>query len=137
MPKRLSGPVRMSPFARLLGLSFSEDESRSNQCLMKVEEKVLNVSGNVHGGALYALADVSMGKELYDHIADDEMIATVEMKINYLVAVSSGVLTGEANLIHKGRTLAVLEADIKCEGRLIAKAMGTFRISKISKAKAD
>src|SRR4030042_2916169 len=103
MPKRLSGPVRMSPFARLLGLSFSEDENRSNQCLMKVEEKVLNVGGNVHGGALYALADVSMGKELYDHIADDERIATVEMKINYLVAVSSGVLTGEANLIHKGR----------------------------------
>lgn len=134
MPK-LSGPVRMSPFARLLGLTFSEEEGRSNQCIMRVEERVHNVAGNAHGGALYALADVSMGKALWDHIADDERIATVEMKINYFVAVPSGVVTAEARLIHKGRRLAVLESDIECEGRLVAKAVGTFYISKTSRGK--
>jgi acyl-CoA thioesterase len=71
-----------------------------------------------------------MGYALFDHLREDERIATVEMKINYVAAVSSGVLTAEAKLINRTRNLAVLESRVECAGNLVAKAMGTFYISK-------
>jgi acyl-CoA thioesterase len=121
-------PARISPFAKLVGLSFPE--TGGPQCELKIEEKVLNVYGTVHGGAISTLADVSMGYALFDHLREDERIATVEMKINYVAAVSSGALTAEAKLVNRTRNLAVLESRVECSGKLVAKAMGTFYISK-------
>jgi len=128
MATRGHRPDRISPFAKLAGLSFPE--TGGPQCEMKIEEKVLNVYGTVHGGAISTLADVSMGYALFDHLREDERLATVEMKINYLAAVSSGTLTAEAKLVSRSRNLAVLESRVECGGNLVAKAMGTFYISK-------
>jgi acyl-CoA thioesterase len=131
MTKDTALPARISQFARSVGLKFSRSESGTPQCILEIHEGALNVNGTVHGGALYTLIDVSMGWLLFDHLRKDERIATVEMKINYLTAVSSGVLVAEAKLIHRSKRLAVLESQIECEGCLIAKAMGTFYISTI------
>ena len=121
-------PDIISPFAKLVGLSFPE--TGGPQCEMRIEEKVLNVFGTVHGGAISTMADVSMGYALFDHLREDERLATLEMKINYIAAVSSGVLTAEAKLVNRTRNLAVLESRVECGGKLVAKAMGTFYISK-------
>lgn len=123
-------PDRTSPFAKLVGLSFPE--AAGHHCEMKIEEKVLNVYGTVHGGAISTLADVSMGYALFGHLREDERLVTLEMKINYIAAVSAGVLTAEAKLVNRTRNLAVLESRVECGGRLVAKAMGTFYISKKS-----
>jgi len=128
MATRGHRPDRISPFAKLVGLNFPE--TGGPQCEMKIEEKVLNVYGTVHGGAISTLADVSMGYALFDHLREDERLATVEMKINYVAAVSSGVLTAEAKLVNRTRNLAVLESRVECGGNIVAKAMGTFYISK-------
>lgn len=128
MPTRKRRPESISPFAKLVGLSFPD--SGGPQCEMKIEEKVLNVYGTVHGGAISTLADVSMGYALFDHLREDERLATVEMKINYVAAVSSGILTAEATLVNRTRNLAVLETRVECSGKLVARAMGTFYISK-------
>ena len=132
MAKSQRRPDRVSPFARLLGLSFTEAEDGGYQCVLKIDEKVLNVYGTVHGGTLSTLADVTMGWALFDYLREDERLATVEMKINYFLAVSSGTLVAEAKLINKTRNLAVLESTVRCGGRLVAKAMGTFYISKVA-----
>jgi acyl-CoA thioesterase len=128
MAARGHRPDRISPFAKLVGLSFPEADGP--QCELKIEEKVLNVYGTVHGGAISTLADISMGYALFDLLREDERLATVEMKINYLTAVSSGVLTAEARLVNRTRNLAVLESRVECGGKLVAKAMGTFYISR-------
>lgn len=129
MEKKTASPGIISPFASSVGLRFSRSESGVPQCILEIKQGALNVNGTVHGGALYTLIDVSMGWLLFDHLRKDERIATVEMKINYLKAVSSGVLITEAKLIHKSKRLAVLESEIRREGDLIAKAIGTFYIS--------
>ena len=128
MTSRDHRPDRISPFAKLVGLSFPESDGP--QCELKIEEKVLNVYGTVHGGAISTLADISMGYALFGHLREDERLATVEMKINYVAAVSSGVLTAEAKLVNRTRNLAVLESRVECSGKLVAKAIGTFYISK-------
>lgn len=130
MASRGHRPDRISPFAKLVGLDFPETDGP--QCELKIEEKVLNVYGTVHGGAISTLADISMGYALFDYLRDDERLATVEMKINYIAAVSSGVLTAEARLLNKTRNIAVLESRVECGGKLVAKAVGTFYISRKS-----
>ncbi len=124
-------PDKISPFARLVGLTFPEGVE--TQCTLAIDEKVLNVYGTVHGGAISTLADVSMGYALFDHLREDERLTTVEMKINYVAAVSSGTLTAEAKLISRTRNLAVLESRIECGDRIVAKAIGTFYISRKSR----
>jgi len=128
MAARGHRPDRISPFANLVGLSFPE--TGGPQCELKIEDKVLNVYGTVHGGAISTLADISMGYALFGYLREDERLATVEMKINYIAAVSSGVLNAEAKLVNRSRNLAVLESRVECGGKLVAKAMGTFYISR-------
>jgi acyl-CoA thioesterase len=72
-----------------------------------------------------------MGAALYSDLAEDELCATVEIKIAYFVAVTSGTLTCDTKVIHRSRRIAVLESEVKNNGRLTAKAMGTFSVSKV------
>jgi acyl-CoA thioesterase len=134
MKNTSASPARISPFARLVGLQFSRGDDETPQCSLDIGDRVLNVNGTVHGGAIHTLIDVSMGWFLFDQLREDERIATVEVKINYLAAVSSGVLVARAKLIHRSRRLAVLESQVDCEGQIIAKAMGTFYVSRTRKA---
>jgi uncharacterized protein (TIGR00369 family) len=127
MPDRPPLPQRLSPFARFVGLKPHREKGTS-QCLLKLNDKLLNVNGTVHGGVISTLADVSMGWEVFEHLSERESITTIEMNINYFAAVSSGTLVAEANLLHRSRKLAVLESRITCGNLLVAKATGTFYV---------
>ncbi len=128
MPAARRRPEITSPFARLVGLGFPYDSGP--QCQMKIEEKVLNVYGTVHGGAISTMADVSMGYVVFENLREDERLTTLEMKINYIAAVSSGTLTAQARLIRRTRNLAVVESRVECDGQLVAIALGTYYLSK-------
>lgn len=119
------------PFAELIGLNFSRSKKGYSQCILEVNEKLLNPHNVLHGGVIYSMADTGMGMALYPYLDKDELCATIEIKIVYFIAVASGVLTCKTKLIHKGKRIAVLESEIKGDGRLIAKAMGTYSIFKV------
>jgi len=127
MPAARRRPEVTSPFARLVGLGFPDG---GPQCQLKIEDKVLNVYGTVHGGAISTMADVSMGYAVFENLRDDERLTTLEMKINYIAAVSSGLLTAQARLIRRTRNLAVVESRVECGGQLVAIALGTYYLSK-------
>ncbi len=131
MPKKFpleSGPF--NPFGELIGLNFSECKNGFSRCALEVTEKLFNPNKVLHGGVVYSLADTGMGAALYSDLAEDELCATVEIKIAYFVAVTSGTLTCETRVIHRSRRIAVLESEVRNNGRLTAKAMGTFSVSK-------
>ncbi len=132
MPKKF--PLKsegFNPFGELIGLNFSECKKGYSRCALEVNDKLLNPHKVLHGGVVYSLADTGMGAALYSDLDDDELCATVEIKIVYFVAVTSGTLTCETKVIHRSKRIAVLESEIKNDGRLTAKAMGTFSISKV------
>ena len=132
MPKKFpleSGPF--NPFGALIGLNFSECKNGYSRCTLEVNEKLFNPHKVLHGGVVYSLADTGMGAALYSDLAEDELCATVEIKIAYFVAVTSGTLTCETRVIHRSRRIAVLESEVRNNGRLAAKAMGTFSVSKV------
>ncbi|MFQ5925594.1 MAG: PaaI family thioesterase [Dehalococcoidia bacterium] len=118
------------PFGELIGLNFSRCKKGYSHCVLEVNEKLLNPYKVLHGGVIYSMADTGMGGALYSYLDEDELCTTLEIKIVYFTAVASGILTCETKLIHKGRKIAVLESEIKGDGRPIAKAIGIFSISK-------
>ncbi len=119
------------PFGELIGLNFSKSKKGYSECVLEINGRLLNPHQVVHGGVIYSMADTGMGMALYPYLNEDELCATVEIKIVYFIAVASGVLTCETKLIHKGKRIAVLESEIKGDGRLIAKAMGTYSIFRV------
>ena len=120
----------ISPFCDLIGLNFSKCEVGYSKCILEVNEQLLNTHKVVHGGVIYSMADTGMGGALYASLNEDEICATVELKINYLKPVRAGILICEKKVIQKSKNIAVFESEIKNDDILIAKAMGTFTIFK-------
>ncbi|MEN6461208.1 MAG: PaaI family thioesterase [Syntrophomonas sp.] len=83
--------------------------------------------GRVHGGTIASLADTVMGAAAAT-IGYGQIYRTVEMKLNYLAPVfEEAVLTAEGRVVHPGKSLAVVEANLfNNEGKLVARSMGTF-----------
>jgi len=131
MPKEFPlEPRGFNPFGELIGLSFSQCEKGFSRCALRVTDRLLNPHRVLHGGVIYSLADTGMGGALYTDLDEDESCATVQIDIFYLAAVTSGTLTCETKLVHRGRSVAVLESEIANDGRLIAKALGTYSVFK-------
>ena len=127
MPQELEG---FNPFGDLIGLAFTRMDKGCSQCVLEVDEKLLNPFRILHGGATYTMADTGMGAALLYCIGDDELCSTIEIKIVYFKSVKSGTLTCDTKVIHKGKRIATLESEIKHEGHLVAKALGTWSIYK-------
>lgn len=131
MPKEFSlNKPGFHPFAELIGLNFTSIEDGHSQCILEVNGKLLNPHNVLHGGVIYSMADTGMGTALYTRLNEGEMCATVEIKIVYLAAVPSGTLTCNTRLIQRTKSIAVLESEIENNGKLVAKAMGTYSIFK-------
>lgn len=101
---------------------------------MRVAERHKQVHGVVHGGVLAALADTAGGLATYMSVPRGSRVATVEMKMNYLEPVEKGTVVADARVIRVGKTLAVVECDLRDEiERLVGKALMTFSIGPVER----
>ena len=123
--------MRNAPYVEDMGLKFPKIES--GYCLgkAKVTDKMLNNYGNVHGGVLFTMADACSGAAAFFALGENELCRTIELKINYMKPVLSGELICEGKVSNKSSNLAVVEAEITNNGKLIAKTLGTYFIQKI------
>jgi len=116
------------PFAELIDLRYLEHGPGHSRCSLTVAEKHRNPNQVVHGAVLFALADVGMGAAVQPTLAEGELCATVEIKINYFKPVHDGEMVCTTTLVNRGKTLANLDASIHCGGHLVAKANGSYAI---------
>jgi len=119
------------PFAELIGLKVTKSKKGYSECVLAINERLLNPHNVVHGGIIYSMADTGMGAALYPSLGKNELCATVEIKIVYFMAIASGIITCKTKFIHKGKRIAALESEIESDGCLIAKATGTYSIFKV------
>lgn len=119
----------LHPFAATLGLSIDEQYAGYSRCSLSLQpERHHNPHEVAHGAVLYALADTGMGAALYPTLSNEEICATIEIKINYFRAVREGDLVCVTELLNRGRTIANLEARLYLGGTLVAQANGNFAI---------
>lgn len=124
---------RKHPFADLIGFHITEQRDGYAASAIDVTDIHINVNGVVHGAVVYAMADTTMGATLHQGMADDEICATIEIKINYYKPVFGGKLTCESTLINRGKRIANVEASVYNDGTLVSKANGNFAIFKPGK----
>lgn len=111
--------------ATFLGIEHVEVGAGSLHAQVMVRPELLTPFGNLHGGVLAALCDHVLGTVLYPVIPRGAWAATTEFKINYLAAVTTGVLDAHAAIVSLTRRTAVVRIDVENEGRLVCAAQGT------------
>jgi acyl-CoA thioesterase len=118
------------PFADLLDMQSVEQRPGFGRMRLEVGPQHLNPHRVAHGAVLYALADTGMGLALYPTLADGEICATIEIKINYFKPVHAGVLDCVTELVNRGRSVAHLESRLYVGDVLVASASGNYAIFK-------
>ena len=78
----------------------------------------------------WLLPVTGMGAAVYTCLNEDELCATVEIKIVYMAPVTSGRLTCDTEVVHLGKRIVMLESEVKNGDRIVAKATGTYSLFK-------
>ena len=116
------------PFADLIDLRIEEQRAGFCKLSITVTEQHLNPHNVVHGAVIYAMADTGMGLAIYPTLSEGEICATIEIKINYFKAISSGVIVCTTEMVNRGKTVANLESRAYLGDLLIAQANGNDMI---------
>jgi uncharacterized protein (TIGR00369 family) len=114
-------------------LSYGNGESRFR---MEAGERHHNPMGTVHGGILCTLADSAMGMAFASTLLPGETFATLELKMNFLRPVFAGELFADAKVVHRGRSVGMVECNVAAEdGKLVARAVSTCSVLRGDMAK--
>jgi len=82
--------------------------------------------GILHGGALMALADGTAGWCAFLNLPEGATTTTIESKTNFLRAVRNGVVEARARPLHAGRTVIVIDTELRDDGeKLVARVTQT------------
>jgi uncharacterized protein (TIGR00369 family) len=106
---------------RHLGIEFVEITPERVVARLKVDERLMTVTGTIHGGTLMAFADTIGAAGTVASLADGQRTATLESKTNFIAGCKSGTVQAEAKPIHKGKRTHVWETRITDEsGKLLS-----------------
>ena len=111
----------------LLDIQVIESENGRSLLRLNVERKHVHSDEDprVGGGIILSLADAAAHHAMATLLEENELHATVEVKLNFVSPGRLGVLEAEGVILHKGGRFAVSEVTIRQEGRLVARAQGT------------
>jgi len=111
----------------VLGIEIVEMGGGKATLTMQFDKKLSNPYGFLHGSGVSALADSAVAVAIASIIKEGKEFYTVEMKVNYLEPITSGVVEARAKILREGRIVPG-EVDIFNENRLVAKAIATYII---------
>ncbi len=97
------------------------------------KEAFTNPIGVIQGGFLVAMLDDAMGQALLSTLKADEFGPTLELKTSFLAPAKVGKLVGTGKVLSKGGRVCFLEAELRQDGKLVAKSTATAVIRKIEK----
>ena len=125
------GELAPPPAAALLGLDLDEVVPGRTVFSMLADEVHENPMGTMHGGVVAALVDTAMGCALSSRLPADAAFTTLELKTNYVRAITqaTGRIYAEGTVLHSGGRVATTEARVHdSNGTLYAHATSTCLI---------
>lgn len=96
---------------------------------MTIQEKHLSSPDTAHGAAIAGFMDCVLGLSALSYaVPHNNLVATVEFKINYLKPVRLGEeLIGSGKVVHSGKSLVISSGEVRnANGELVAMGQGTF-----------
>lgn len=120
------------PFLRDMGMEFLGMGKGEAQVALNLEPRHMNSWQVAHGGVVMSLLDVvmSMAGRSLDPAARGGV--TIEMKTSFMQPAgrSGDRVVAKGKAMHRSTTMCFCEGELWCSGRLVAKAMGTFKYLK-------
>ncbi len=119
----------VNPLFACLGITVASISREKAVLSLPLKKEFIQGAGVVAGGIIATLADEAMAHVVIPNLGMNESTATIEMNIRFLRAVATGMLTAEARLVKKGRTLMTVTADVSDDrGRAVAHAGSSFMV---------
>lgn len=117
---------RSQPLHALLGIELPTPRDDGTMVVeMPVRNEAFGTTGNLHGGALATLIDVasaSAAARSSSFVPGENTLVTADLHVRYLGRPRTDVVRAEAQVVHAGRTLVVVECVVlDGEDRVIAK----------------
>ena len=111
-------------------LGYRLVDLRRGWARIEVESRpeLANPSGVMHGGASFGLADSAVAAALFTLYGPGNALLTIEMKINYLEPITTGIVAAEAFVLRSSKRSAYAEVDVWAGGKLAARASTTYMI---------
>ena len=119
-------PKGFNPFADHIGLSVFRPAGGRCRASFPVRDELLNPNRVLHGGVTYSMVDTAMGAAIHSLLEKGDACVTIEIKMHYLKPVRDGRVSCAAKVIQCGKRIAIVSADVKNHGKLVATAIGTF-----------
>jgi 1,4-dihydroxy-2-naphthoyl-CoA hydrolase len=114
------------PLAARLGIRAIGASPEQVQVELDWDETLTTTGGALHGGALMALADTAGAVAAFLNLPEGAKgTTTIESKTNFLAAVREGTVTATSTPLHAGRTVVVVETELRAGDRLVAKTTQT------------
>jgi len=127
----LDGTLPAPPIAETLGFDLDAVEPGKAVFEGVPAFRHYNPLGTVHGGFAMTLLDSCLGCCVHTTMAKGEGYTTLETKVNLVRAITkeTGRIIATGRLIHRGRTTATAEGDIRdAAGNLFAHGTSTCMI---------
>jgi uncharacterized protein (TIGR00369 family) len=131
LEKIKAGQKGLNPFMDFMGIESAGLKEGYAQFRMPVRPEYLQAAGKMQGGLIVALADEAIAHAMVTTLTANEGLTTIELKSNFLAAVSSGELIATASVFKKGSSLVIgdcLVTDDK--GKNICRVSATFLLLK-------
>lgn len=127
--------ARLLPFARLMGVRFTEVGPERVVAELPVREDLCTRPAVAHGGALMAFADTVGAVATVANLAEGDGTTTIESKTNFVGPAPVGtLLVATATPVHRGGRTQVWQTRIEAgEGRLVALTSQTQLVLRAAK----
>ena len=121
-------------FLKTVGIEMIDFDKGSCRTCLEIKKKHLQQDGIVHAGVLATMADHTAGAAGCTLVSDDEIVLSVEFKINFLRPAIGEMLECKAKVLKPGRTIIVAESEIEAlsggKRKLVSKATVTLAVTK-------
>lgn len=127
----IDGKLPHPPISELMGFHLTEVEQGRAVFEGAPEFHHYNPIGTVHAGFSATLLDSALGCAIFSTLAKGDTWTTLELKLNLVrpVIKDTGPIRAEGRILHRGRTVATSEGDLKDRaGKLYAHATTTCMI---------
>jgi uncharacterized protein (TIGR00369 family) len=127
----VEGQLPPPPIAQLFQMGVVEAEDGRVTFTCTPDASMYNPLGIVHGGAVCTLLDTATGCALHTTLPAGVSYTSIEIKVNYLkaVTVDSGTLTAVGTVVKAGSRIGFAEANVTdASGKLVATATSTLLI---------
>jgi uncharacterized protein (TIGR00369 family) len=130
-PEVMAQFLPQSPFVVKLGIVADVLDGDEVRLRMPWDPTNVTLGDMVHGGAIAALADVTVMVAAWSavHAAESLRGVTTSMAIQFLAPARATELIGVGRVLRHGRTLVNCDVDVVTPGdELVAKAIATYKV---------